>query len=499
MQQKKYIKGFIDLYTEINEFQKCSNSEQVFKTTTGSIRAISDLNIPENRNDFEKLIKNLYILLYEGSGDLKRLNLKNDEQQIIKKIRELRHNFEHDREHGKDSEVKKKFSIIGEIFEFLIDKKYPTTNEDWTNSGIVLIEELCEFLKKFLEDLENPSTVNEEGSKSLTFTRFYEHEFTLFPKGKAKCRTAEISEELYSDTICFIPGFRFYEPPELGDTRSAVYVTSEAPSADSKGFKSFLVEIEKKWNDWNDQNKPDFFPESKLIPWSITSGNKLIYGSGTKNLISVVAGFNQQTRAAISIILQGTYGDDIPQTAFIVIGSDVKGGFFSYNFIDFYLSSIPIEWDWINSFNKSLDKLSSFNRKASSYTLKPYSYYVWKAQNDIKITKGIIGGLGRNGFEEKKWHSFEGLILNKEYINTDYDLVEDETWKRKYTNFKCPKDYLNEFLVRFTNPVPSIEEIQQGELIGIRRPKIYLFAFEGRGWTIFALNIHGISMMSSHK
>jgi hypothetical protein len=247
--------------------------------------------------------------------------------------------------------------------------------------------------------------------------------------------------------------------------------------------------------EWNEKGTADFSPDSKLMSWSINTQDQIFYGSGSKNLIDALAKSYRNIRASVSMVLQGLYGDDVPDTSFIVIGSDIKGGFFNYNFIDFYLGSVPIEWDWIWSFNNSLDKLSSFNRKASSYRLKQYDYYVWEGKEDIQIRNGIIGGIGRNGLENKNWHSFEGLILNKADLDVKYILNEEDSWKASYADFSCPKNYLEEFLVCCTNPMPSYEEIQKGELVGIRRPKIYLFGFEGRGGIILAISIHGISIM----
>src|SRR3990170_4450298 len=250
-----------------------------------------------------------------------------------------------------------------------------------------------------------------------------------------------------------------------------------------------------KWVEWNEKGTANFVPDSRLISWSVTSQGQMVYGSGTENLIKALAKSYMNIRACVSIVLQGAYGDDVPETSFIVIGSDIKGGFFGYNFIDFYLGSIPIEWDWIKSFNNSLDRLSNFNRKASSYRLKQYYYCVWESEESTTIKNGIIGGIGRNGFEEKKWHSFEGLILNRADLDVKYTLNEEDSWKFPYGSLDCPMKYLDEFVVRFTNPLPSFEETQSGKLVGIRHPKIYLFGFEGRGWEIFTVSVHGKSLM----
>ena len=49
-----------------------------------------------------------------------------------------------------------------------------------------------------------------------------------------------------------------------------------------------------------------------------------------------------------------------------------------------------------------------------------------------------------------------------------------------------------------TNYPPTILEIESTELIGIRRPVVYMLVFDAQGHTIFALNGWGIAMVKNY-
>ena len=495
LHQENSIKELIKLYPYINEASRCAGRDPIFKSTSRVISATNELAIPEDKAGFENLVKNLFILFYESSGCGKRLPSDIDEERIIQKIKELRNHFEHDREHGKDVDVKRKFRNVGDIYEYLIGKRFPSTQEDWVNAGHALIRKLVDLSNKILKDLESPKKPAIELSETerKMLEEFFEHEMTIFPNKKEKFRITKKYGEFSHGSACvlFLPTFRFSPPAEFGNTNSAVYIASEAPRADFEGFKRFVRKIEQKWN--NESNY-EFAPSSELFPWSISGDGYVVYGSGSKNLIEALEHY-YKLRVSVSIVLQGIFGVGSTDTFFIVIGSDIKGGWFSYNFIDFYLSSIPIEWNWIKSINNSLDELSRVNMKASNYTLKSYRYFVWEGIGNIPIDKDIIGGIGRNGLKHSKrdWDTFDGLILSRDKLDIKYVLDEESSWKLPYYEPSCPKDYLDEFVVSVTNHPPDVDEIQTGKLVGINRPSIYVLCFEGKGWDIFAINIWGTS------
>ncbi|MGD6852152.1 MAG: hypothetical protein ACQCN6_08850 [Candidatus Bathyarchaeia archaeon] len=334
------------------------------------------------------------------------------------------------------------------------------------------------FLKELKQYLATPQ-IEKQG-----FSSHFEHDITAFPSKKEKFRRTPVSEKISAgDSLLLLPTYSFNSPAEFGNTQSAIYLTSEAQDADFTSFKEFLREIERLWT----TNEPDgFAPASKMIPWSITVKGEIAYGSGSENLITALEMSYIKRRAAISIILQGIYGNDNGHTFFIVIGSDLRGERFTYNFLDFYLSCIPIEQDWINAFNKALDKLSPYNVKANNFDLRKYVFQKWESEEEINLKNGVVGGIGRSGYENKEWDNFEGLILKQEDLKINFSLGDD-SWKLLYDRLECPNRYAGEYTVSI--PRISYEEIRDGNLIGIRAPTIFLFGFGGKGWSIYAINI----------
>ncbi|MCW3999524.1 MAG: hypothetical protein NWE93_04740 [Candidatus Bathyarchaeota archaeon] len=483
------VRTLIQLYCESAEIAQNSGKEQVFKTTNKSSYALSEIDIPCDKEGFEDLVKNLFIILVEASGYSKRIPQDID-QTLLSKIKELRNHFEHDREQGTASEVKRKFSKIGDIYEFLIKKRYPAGNQDWIQAGSCLIHEAVDFLKKLKEYLT--SSKEEKGS---SLHEFFEHDITVFPSKKERFRVCKASKEIsHGDSILLLPTFSYNSPAEFGDTKSAIHLTSEAQSADFNSFKDFLREIERLWTT---DAYTDFSPASKLFPWSITVEGEVTYGSGSENLITVLEKRYEDIRAVVSIVLQGIFGEDNNHTFFIVIGSDIRGGAFTYNFLDFYLSSVPLDWNWINKFNNALDKLSVDNQKASSYVLKQYVYSKWESSAEIELKKGVIAGIGRTGYDQRReWDVFKALILKKTDLDIDFSL-DDDSWKLSYERVDHPLKFLDEYTVSI--PKVCYEEITKGELIGIRRPTVFMLGFEGKGWVIYALNIRAAWAKLKHE
>ncbi|MCW4005437.1 MAG: hypothetical protein NWF04_02390 [Candidatus Bathyarchaeota archaeon] len=479
------FKDFKQLYCQLNEIARTYQQKQIFKTTTKVTSALHELCLPKDEKSFELLIRNLFILLHEASGNSKRIPLDAGSEDTLKKIKELRNHFVHDREQGTDAEVTKKFTKIGDIYECFIGKRYPIDREDWKKAGIILIQ----WSIGLLNTLKTNLTYEKREPDS---PEFFEHEFTVFPSGKTKSRAINVSKKISSgDSILLLPTFRYSSPAEFGNTQSAIYLTSEATSAEFDGFKSFLRQIEYLWT----KRDEAYAPVSKLIPWSITVKGKITYGSGAKNLIASLEQPHKKITATVSIILQGMYGED-NQTFFIIIGSDLKEGQFMYNFLDFYLSSIPLECGWINSFNDALDKLSTSTQKAHSYTLKRYLYKKWTSKEEIMLQKGILAGIGRNGFDKRGWDSFDGLIVNAEDLDVHY-ILDENFCELPYDQISSPFHYLEEFTVSV--PRVCYDEIQKGEVVGLRDPKAFLLGFEGKGWVIYAFNLQARPIKKADK
>lgn len=137
----------IELVTSINKIYASKNKEDLFKITTEVLKCYSIIRTPQNsQTDFKNFIDSLYKILYEGSGSLKRIP---DElivdNSVFFDIKHLRTNIFHDIEHGKESSIEKKKTIISNIYMKYAEK---TSLEE--------IDELmlANFQKKLLENVK---------------------------------------------------------------------------------------------------------------------------------------------------------------------------------------------------------------------------------------------------------------------------------------------------------------------------------------------------------
>jgi len=90
MQQGNSVKELIRIYSSLNEASRCTGREPTSKLTSKIIQATNEIAIPRDKISFESLVKNLFILFYESSGYGKRLPSELNEENIIKKLKELR-------------------------------------------------------------------------------------------------------------------------------------------------------------------------------------------------------------------------------------------------------------------------------------------------------------------------------------------------------------------------------------------------------------------------
>ena len=487
------------MYHQLIEYTKIVGIVPIFKLTNKSSRCISELAIPYNEEQFRRFIWNLYIIFYEGSGNRKRIPQELDERTVIETIQKLRNYFEHDYEHGEERLRKKKYKEIGEIYNSFIGKKYPLKEEDWLQIGITIIQNLIQLLTRLLSifDKTYPQETWLEKNRLIQekpvieIEEFFESKITVFPDKKVNFRKVEKYGELHRLAQCpiFLPTFTGWDTsPEFGDTKSAIYLTSKAVGGILESFTNFIQEIEKIWLKETIKKVRSI---EKLMPWSISNDGYFIYGSGADNLLEAL---NKFDFGVITIILQGYYGEDYTKSFFIIISSYRKHSMFLDSFIDFYLSNIPLKWDWINQINSSLELLSPRTEIAESYSLKSYFNYTWIGEKNIQINKNIIGGIGRNGFgNNRKYDIFDGLIFKNDTLTMKYKLDKVYSWTLNGYKIECPVDFLSEFTISATNHPPTVDEIETGKLVGINKPKIYTLIFDGKGHTIFAINGWGWS------
>jgi len=481
------------LYYALDEGAKLADKEPFFRVTNKGSKALGELALPHDRNEFRALIWDLHIIFYEGSGHGKRIP-ENVDRGVIDRIKKLRNYYEHDIEHGNEKEVRKKIRKIGDIFHNYAGKEILTKEEDWKKVAIGLIEDLVALLRNLFPTLEKRMQRKKTDRRELEFS---DNRITIFPSELVKFRRTGkhgMMHHLAASPI-FLPTFSAWTPPpQFGNTRSAINITSHAYGGSFESFEKFVGEIERLWLE---ETRSRVRGISRFIPRSISMDGYMLYGAGVGNLLEATETCDL---GMITMILQGVQGEDYAKTFFIIVSSYRKGSLFRDNFIDFYLCNIPVEWDWINQINDTLDTLSRHNEKAESYSLKPYHYFIWKGVQRMPIRNNILGGIGRNGYGDEREHDvFEGLIFGRNTIGVDFDLDTGMSWTMGHKkDIRCPVDCLDEFVITITNHLPTVNEIQTGELVGISPPHVYMLGFDGYGHDIFAVNGWGWSEFGSN-
>lgn len=142
------VENIFDLILRANDNYTKKRGEQKFKFTSENVRAQKKLKkfILDDKT-FKEIIDSLYKLLYEGSSNGSRLN--SSEAEVIKDIKLLRTDLDHDWEHGKKGDIKRKAKKIADTY-----LKYTGKNslslldvDDFKKFQFVLYAKIIKFLK----------------------------------------------------------------------------------------------------------------------------------------------------------------------------------------------------------------------------------------------------------------------------------------------------------------------------------------------------------------
>ena len=143
-------KEIVEKITYINEVCMSTGQEMIFSPTNKSFKATLCLAtaFSTDQNTFGNVIDSLYMVIYEGSGEAKRiLKLLSDEEcSAIWKIKHIRTDFRHDIEHGDEAKYMKKKALIGEAYESICHKIRPIRQKDWVTAHSNLFAEVIKLL-----------------------------------------------------------------------------------------------------------------------------------------------------------------------------------------------------------------------------------------------------------------------------------------------------------------------------------------------------------------
>lgn len=156
--RKSLVNTVVDLWGECNEiaYQKKWRGEgSIFKPTTKTVAIplkLYELKV-SNRDELGDFIKMLYIWIVESSANGMRIPSDAEISHYLAIVKNLRHHFEHDREHGKQPEIQEKFVSIGRIFEELIGKQ-PSNKNEWYLLQIAILLRAKALLTLILSRIE---------------------------------------------------------------------------------------------------------------------------------------------------------------------------------------------------------------------------------------------------------------------------------------------------------------------------------------------------------
>ncbi len=155
--------GIVNRILKVNELQTVLFEDNVFRATDKNMWTIGNLGqfICDDSDKFETLMKSIYSLIYEnqngikkmlGNGDAKAGDeiMRGDEYKCIFRIKDIRTDLEHDIQHGKEKDQKKKQKEIDDAYRFYFKKKKPTTAKEFKTFQINLYKDIINLIDRFI-------------------------------------------------------------------------------------------------------------------------------------------------------------------------------------------------------------------------------------------------------------------------------------------------------------------------------------------------------------
>jgi hypothetical protein len=156
------------LYERCNEARRLRGEEPFFKPTTrGTVSACwIGMIVAEDRDKFDFLIDQLYMLIYEGAGGLKQKYLienggimERSECDAVWDIKQLRSKrSRHDIEHGSEGDIRKKYRELDEMYHRLGLSRFPQTPKEYALLQRVVLRNLRAFLTELAERIEGETS-----------------------------------------------------------------------------------------------------------------------------------------------------------------------------------------------------------------------------------------------------------------------------------------------------------------------------------------------------
>jgi hypothetical protein len=140
----------------INTEAEREGEPPVFKPTSKSQYAccLIPTTVATDELSFCNLVDYLFFLLYEGSGEAKRITGRwgGDKLGPLWILKNLRKSARHDLDHGEEKKIIEKNKAIGDAYKELIGKAMPRSREEWAEAQVSLYTHLVDMLEALYEN-----------------------------------------------------------------------------------------------------------------------------------------------------------------------------------------------------------------------------------------------------------------------------------------------------------------------------------------------------------
>jgi excisionase family DNA binding protein len=150
----------VELWRHINRVAQLNGQEPIFRPSVDAvaIAARLPLSFAGDEAELGELVDGLFKLIFEASAKGHRLQAVADprEYETVKDIVILRQYYRHDQAQEKSARAcERNFGRLGDIFQRLVGKRYPSSPADWQRACLALMRQTLAFLRAVADKLED--------------------------------------------------------------------------------------------------------------------------------------------------------------------------------------------------------------------------------------------------------------------------------------------------------------------------------------------------------
>jgi hypothetical protein len=148
----------VELIHGINESRVSAGAPLVISPTNRNLLAVQQITttVAADEQGFGKIVDALYCLLYEGSGDAKRLTelMSDEELMALWWVKTLRTSLRHDVDHGDPRKARSRHVEIGDVYIRLISRRRPIRAAHWSAAQTALFTAAAQLLRALRDRID---------------------------------------------------------------------------------------------------------------------------------------------------------------------------------------------------------------------------------------------------------------------------------------------------------------------------------------------------------